>query len=43
MLEKLWRGRGGFVAGYYGDEASIGLEPRWQRIAAEEFVARGVL
>ena len=41
MLEKLWRGRGGFVAGYYGDEVSIGLEPRWQQIASDEFLAKG--
>jgi uroporphyrinogen decarboxylase len=41
LLEKLWRGRGGFVAGFYGDEASIGLEPKWQRIAIDQFVAMG--
>jgi len=37
MLDKLWRGRGGFVAGYYTDNASIGLDPRWQQIACDEF------
>lgn len=37
MLDKLWRGRGGFVAGYYTDNASIGLDPRWQEIACDEF------
>jgi hypothetical protein len=42
MIEKLWRGRGGFVAGFYGDEPSIGLEPRYQRMASDEFLARGV-
>lgn len=41
MLEKLWRGRGGFVAGFYGDEVSIGLEPRWQAAASDEFTAKG--
>jgi hypothetical protein len=41
MLDTLWRGRGGFIAGYYNDNASIGLEPRWQQIACEEFTARG--
>jgi hypothetical protein len=41
MLTKLWRGRGGFVAGFYSDEASIGLEPRWQQIACDEFLQRG--
>ena len=38
MLAKLWRGRGGFIAGYYGDQASIGLDPKWQQIACEEFL-----
>jgi hypothetical protein len=38
MLDKLWRGRGGFVAGYYGDNASIGLEPKWQEYACDEFM-----
>jgi hypothetical protein len=42
MLDKLWRGRGGFVAGYYGDNASIGLDPRWQEIACNEFTRHGV-
>lgn len=42
MLEKLWRGRGGFVAGYYGDNESIGLDPKWQGIACDEFIRYGV-
>jgi len=37
LIEKLWRGRGGFIAGYYEDNESIGLEPKWQLIAADEF------
>lgn len=37
MVGKLWRGRGGFIGGYYGDNASIGLEPRWQEIASAAF------
>lgn len=41
MLDKLWRGQGGFIAGYYGDEASIGLESRWQQAACDEFVRYG--
>ena len=41
MLDKLWKGRGGFVAGYYEDNASIGLEPRWQDYACDEFVKYG--
>ncbi len=42
LLDKLWRGRGGFIAGYYSDNASIGLDPAVQEIACEEFVRRGV-
>lgn len=42
MLDKLWQGRGGFVAGYYGDNPSIGLDPEWQEIACGEFVRYGV-
>ena len=41
MLDKLWKGRGGFIAGYYPDNASIGLDPKWQEIACDEFLARG--
>ncbi len=41
MLEKLWRGEGGFIAGFYWDETSIGLEPEWQRIACDEFLKKG--
>ena len=43
MLDKLWRGRGGFIAGYYSDNASIGLDPKWQDCASAEFTASGVL
>jgi uroporphyrinogen decarboxylase len=42
MLVKLWQGRGGFVAGYYTDNASIGLDPKWQAIACETFLTEGV-
>lgn len=42
MLDKLWRGRGGFVAGYYGDNASIGLDPQWQDHACDEFTRHGM-
>jgi hypothetical protein len=42
MLDKLWSARGGFVAGYYGDNPSIGLDPKWQTIASEEFVSSGI-
>jgi hypothetical protein len=41
MLDKLWKGRGGFIAGFYSDEVSIGLNPRWQQIANEEFLKQG--
>ncbi len=41
MLDKLWKGRGGFVAGYYNDNESIGLDPKWQDIACNEFVKKG--
>jgi hypothetical protein len=42
MLDKLWQGRGGFIAGYYADNASIGLEPQWQEFACDEFLRAGV-
>ena len=42
MLDKLWRRRGGFIAGYYGDNVSIGLDPKWQEIASDEFLKLGV-
>ncbi len=42
MLDKLWMGQGGFVAGYYSDNASIGLDPEWQEFACRRFVGRGI-
>jgi uroporphyrinogen-III decarboxylase len=41
LLEKLWQRRGGFIAGFYTDDASIGLEPKWQQIASDEFLKKG--
>jgi len=41
MIELLWRGQGGFIAGFYQDTQSIGLGPRWQEIASDEFLKRG--
>ena len=41
MLDKLWQGRGGFIAGYYTDNTSIGLEPKWQGHACDEFLKYG--
>lgn len=43
MVEKLWqRQGGGFIAGYYEDMPSIGLEPKWQQIACDEFLRLGI-
>jgi len=42
MLDTLWRGRGGFIAGFYGDNASIGLDPVWQDHACDEFLRAGI-
>ena len=42
MLDKLWRGQGGFIAGYYTDNASIGLDPKWQAIASQTFLEHGL-
>ena len=42
MLDKLWKGRGGFVAGYYNDNPSIGLDGEVQEWASDEFVTHGV-
>jgi uroporphyrinogen decarboxylase len=41
MLDKLWKGKGGFIAGFYTDNVAIGLEPKWQDIASEEFTEYG--
>lgn len=42
MLDKLWHGRGGFIAGYYWDNESIGLESKWQDYACDEFTKSGI-
>ena len=42
MLDKLWRGRGGFIAGYYTDNDSIGLTPEIQSWACDEFIKQGM-
>jgi hypothetical protein len=42
MLDELWCGRGGFIAGFYKDNASIGLDPKWQDIASDAFTRNGV-
>jgi len=41
MIEKLGGPEGGFVAGYYGDNASIGLDLHWQDIACRAFMEYG--
>jgi hypothetical protein len=43
MLDKLWRGQGGFIAGYYADNASIGLDPKWQDCACDTFTRMGIV
>lgn len=37
LVEKLGGKQGGFIAGYYADNPSIGLEPHWQDIACQAF------
>ncbi len=39
MLEKLASRGGGFIAGCYGDNASLGVDPLWQHWAYEAFLA----
>jgi hypothetical protein len=48
LVRRLWhrdgkRATGGFTGGFYSDEASLGLEAKWQEIASEAFMeaARG--
>ncbi len=41
MLDKLGGPDGGFVAGYYGDNPSIGLDPHWQDVACRTFMTYG--
>lgn len=41
MIEKLGGPEGGFIAGYYGDNASIGLDPHWQDVACRAFMRYG--
>lgn len=42
LLDKLWKKRGGFIAGYYWDNPSIGITPEIQGWASDEFVKHGV-
>lgn len=42
LLDHLWRGRGGFIAGHCPDSASAGWNASWQDIANEELLTCGV-
>ena len=42
MLDKLWKGRGGFIAGFYKDNTSLGLAEKWQAFACDEFIRYGI-
>jgi uroporphyrinogen decarboxylase len=43
LVDKFWcGGKGGFIAGCYGDNVSIGVQPEWQAWACDEFVKVGV-
>ena len=41
LVAKLGCYGGGFIAGYYGDNAGIGLDRQWQEIACRAFVRYG--
>jgi len=41
LVEKLGGPEGGFIAGYYGDNVSIGLDPYWQDVACRAFLRHG--
>lgn len=41
MLQMLWRGEGGFIAGYFYDNLALGLDPKWQEYANDEFLKFG--
>lgn len=41
MIAKLGGKGGGFIAGYYGDNKALGLDPKWQDIACKAFVEMG--
>ncbi|MHB0874670.1 MAG: uroporphyrinogen decarboxylase family protein [Anaerolineae bacterium] len=41
LVEKLGGYGGGFIAGYYGSNEAIGLDPCWQDIACQAFVKYG--
>lgn len=41
LVGKLGGRQGGFIAGYYTDNPSIGLEPHWQDVACQAFTRAG--
>ena len=41
LVEKLGCSGGGFIAGYYGGNEAIGLDPKWQDVACRAFVKYG--
>jgi hypothetical protein len=41
MIERFGARGGGFIAGHYGSNKAIGLEPAWQEIACRAFVKHG--
>ena len=41
MVERLGGPDGGFIAGYYGGNEAIGLDPKWQDIACQAFTTYG--
>jgi len=41
MIEKFGGHGGGFIAGYYGSNEAIGLDPKWQDFACRTFVEKG--
>lgn len=41
LIEKLGCFGGGLIAGYYGSNEAIGLDPKWQDIACQTFIEYG--
>ncbi len=41
LIAHLGGPQGGLIGGYYGDNASIGLDPHWQEIACQAFMRYG--
>ena len=42
LTDRLGGPKGGFIAGHYGDNVSIGLDPRWQDVACHAFMRYGI-